>query len=492
MMRNLNNGVLIRKKKIKIDKRYRRILTVLAVAAAITSIIYLVISGGDPRIRFLLGAVAMGLSGQMILRANGLNGSYGLYLLGSRRGIRTIGRIAKRNTNFWKFFADWGLAMGFGLLGYLHFRKSIDKRAFILGIASILLIILLVFPYLTLMLDFIPQIGGKVSVSAQSASQPQFNYLYLLLIVASLAGGFSLSTMLLILYSGVNIIYVIFIFLRTVASSNPNYNVLTQQLPGVAPVIPGLTIPFVAGICSLFILLMVHEFSHGIMARVSKIKIKSIGVVLFGIIPFGAFVEPDESAVKKLKKKTQERIFIAGISANMLVSLFFFLLTLLLIYLVLPNINTGGILVTGVVQNAPAYNVIPVGSVIIAWGNQTIRNPYDLANIEAKYIPGAAVSLLTSNGLVDIVPTNNGKLGVLVSPAKSTGTLQVSDFAYSVFVLSFALNFFVAIFNLLPIPGFDGWRIYQNSIKNKKLLHALFCVVLISILLNALPWIWTI
>ena len=66
-------------------------------------------------------------------------------------------------------------------------------------------------------------------------------------------------------------------------------------IPGVE--IPGSTIfiPFVSGIIALATCLIVHEFSHGVISISEKISIKSIGLLLFAIIP-GAFVEPDEDS----------------------------------------------------------------------------------------------------------------------------------------------------------------------------------------------------
>lgn len=69
---------------------------------------------------------------------------------------------------------------------------------------------------------------------------------------------------------------------------------------------------------------------------------------------------------------------------------------------------------------------------------------------------------------------------------------QVANFFYELAALSFGLNFFVAIFNLLPIPGFDGWRIYASKIKSKKVLNALTIIIVIGLLANVLPWFWTI
>ena len=61
-------------------------------------------------------------------------------------------------------------------------------------------------------------------------------------------------------------------------------------LPGVE--MPGSTIyvPLGYGLISLATVLIVHEFSHGILSRVEKINIKSVGLLLFTILP-GAFVE---------------------------------------------------------------------------------------------------------------------------------------------------------------------------------------------------------
>jgi Zn-dependent protease len=56
--------------------------------------------------------------------------------------------------------------------------------------------------------------------------------------------------------------------------------------------------------------------------------------------------------------------------------------------------------------------------------------------------------------------------------------------------LSFLLNFLVAVVNLLPIPGFDGWQVYRTKVKNAKYLNLLAALILVALVINALPWIW--
>jgi Peptidase family M50 len=470
-------------------------VTILFIAATILALSYLFMASGSVLLRFFLAIVVLIISGSAIARANGIPDSYGAYLHGGKKGIDLVDSLASRNEWLWNGLADWGLGLGFGLLSLPMFGKRISKKTFLLGMATILVILIFVFPYLSLVLSFInlPQITNAAAASTTTTTTVQgSNLLYYALIAAGIIGGFSLFTMIVILYAGGSILLGIFEFIAGYASSNPNYSLLTSQVPGVAPIIPGITIPFSAGIISLVALLIVHEFSHGIQARIAKIKIKSIGVILFGIIPLGAYVEPDESKVKKLKARDQDRISIAGISANMFVSLLFFAVTLLMLYLVLPNVSTGGVIVTSVMKNSPAYGIIAPNSTVLMWNNLTIRNEYDLATAESGYIAGNYVSITTNGGVSSIMPSGAGKLGIYVAPAAtSSAAYQVTNFIYAIAVLSFGLNFFVAIFNLLPIPGFDGWRIYQGKVKNKRLLKALAALIVAAILINVLPWFWT-
>ena len=86
-------------------------------------------------------------------------------------------------------------------------------------------------------------------------------------------------------------------------------------LPGLNPIIP-----LWYGIFALAVAIIVHEFSHGILARRVKIKLKSLGVLLF-IVPIGAFVEPDEKQMEKINRRDRARIFSAGLTTNIILAL---------------------------------------------------------------------------------------------------------------------------------------------------------------------------
>jgi len=92
-----------------------------------------------------------------------------------------------------------------------------------------------------------------------------------------------------------------------------------------------------------------HEFCHGIFSKVNNVKIKSTGFAFLG--PFsGAFVEPDEAKVKKLRIKNQLAILSAGTFANVLMTfLFFIIMWLFFISFFAP---------AGVVFNTYAFSVV--------------------------------------------------------------------------------------------------------------------------------------
>ena len=87
-------------------------------------------------------------------------------------------------------------------------------------------------------------------------------------------------------------------------------------LPGINPILPLEYLGFI--LLGLIIAIMVHEFSHGILALVDKIKVKSLGI-LYLIVPIGAFCEPDDDEVKKARILSRLRIYAAGPTANFVV-----------------------------------------------------------------------------------------------------------------------------------------------------------------------------
>lgn len=102
---------------------------------------------------------------------------------------------------------------------------------------------------------------------------------------------------------------------------------------------PGfIGIPFWFWIITIAFILIPHEFFHGIMARADKVKLKSVGIVLFAIFP-GAFVEPDEKQLSKKKLLTKLRVFAAGSFMNIMIAMV--ILSATQAFLWEPNVGTG-------------------------------------------------------------------------------------------------------------------------------------------------------
>jgi membrane-associated protease RseP (regulator of RpoE activity) len=109
-----------------------------------------------------------------------------------------------------------------------------------------------------------------------------------------------------------------------------------ENLPPIAPLLPYFPklfnlesifppLYFTYFLIALAIVALSHEASHGIFARLHKIKVKTTGLAFFGPF-FGAFVEPDEKQMAKKSKTAQLGILAAGTFANLVMALLFVLI----------------------------------------------------------------------------------------------------------------------------------------------------------------------
>ena len=130
---------------------------------------------------------------------------------------------------------------------------------------------------------------------------------------------------------------ILYLFGKTVwiYISNPLISEVIKA-PPVAPLIPYF--PQLFGMESFFpsfyftyfliaiaIVAFVHEFSHGIFMKFSKIKIKSTGIVFLGPI-LGAFVEEDKKSFDGKGKFNRLSVLGAGVFANLMTGIIFFFL----------------------------------------------------------------------------------------------------------------------------------------------------------------------
>ena len=105
---------------------------------------------------------------------------------------------------------------------------------------------------------------------------------------------------------------------------------VTPLLPGIeiAPGIPVLS--FWHWILGILIIATIHEFSHGIYARLNKVPIKSSGFAFLGPL-LAAFVEPNEKTMAKKRNRKQIHILSAGPISNIIKGILFLIIGSLII-----------------------------------------------------------------------------------------------------------------------------------------------------------------
>ena len=246
------------------------------------------------------------------------------------------------------------------------------------------------------------------------------------------------------------------------------------ETPAVSIIIPGVEmpgssiyVPFLYGLIALATVLVVHEFSHGVQAVGEKIPIKSIGLLLFAVIP-GAFVEPDEDELKKAKKSSRLRVYAAGSVANMSLALIAIILVSLISAGIPHYFAEDGIEVGRVVGDSPCDGILKEGMVLESIDNHTIKDSKSYVDIVSSYKPGDDVLIKTDQGTysihLDKNPNNDsrGFFGIQANKHfklidNSLGSIPWVLFEFlELFQWIFMLNLGIGLFNLLPLKPLDG------------------------------------
>ncbi|MFQ5406501.1 MAG: site-2 protease family protein [Candidatus Micrarchaeia archaeon] len=317
------------------------------------------------------------LSGMLIGRLTGMETYYGIIMLRGKAGLGFMEKLAKKHPDFFREVADFGLSMGFGLpYSFMLFYKK--PRKFLLhAFFVVLFFLLLSFAY------------------AGAPGSPSSVQTALFVLALGLLGGLAGLGFVLLAIQAMAILTV------------PNIPA------GVMLVIPGLTVPL-EWVVAILIAAAVHEIAHGVLSRVEKLNVTSSGGVLFGFLPIGAFVEPDEKKFKKIDTHKKRRILVAGTTANFFTALLFFLLTLL----VLPAypLFAGGLSIASVSNTSSALGVLFEGERVLSVNGQPVLLQADLA----RFSKGGFLSIETSQKTLNVSITE-----VVVD------SVSVSTFAYA-------------------------------------------------------------
>ncbi len=289
---------------------------------------------------------------------------------------------------------------------------------------------------------------------------------------------------------------------------------IPEALPGLAPVLPGVSVPglprlsFLHWILAILLVATIHEFSHGIYSRLIKVKIKSTGFAFLGPI-LAAFVEPDEGQLAKKKTNEQLQVLSAGSFSNVLLALF----TILFLVFIFSPISSKMVDLKGV-EIADIDRTLPI--------NMTNINPGDIIeSINGVIIDdvGKIKSLVKDLKSEDEVrvKTDKGEYTVKLGANKEKETiLGVSLTGYKTEVKPnykiiyplyswiamllfwiFNISFGVGLFNLLPLGPVDGGKMFyvsslhftKDSKKAAKMLSIVSIIILLLIFVNMWPFI---
>lgn len=287
----------------------------------------------------------------------------------------------------------------------------------------------------------------------------------------------------------------------------------TPIIPGVH--IPGVEVfvPFWYGIIALFVTIVIHEFSHGVVAEAYRMKVKNSGFVMFGPLP-GAFVEPDEKDLEKASRKAQLSVYAAGPFSNIVLTII-----LIILFGFLPlfaNVMGGsspgldkftdktsivnfaelrqtmyiptGLEILNVSEGSAAYEAGLPGKTNITHINGVFIGD-NLSAFEKEIIgfqnlrPGDIVEFTSANQTWTIVTkpheqnTSRGQIGIVFNTAYTTEKNPVSLEKYGRFGFVLIEIFFQQIFwiillssgiglaNLLPLGPVDGGRMLLTSLE---------------------------
>lgn len=284
-------------------------------------------------------------------------------------------------------------------------------------------------------------------------------------------------------------------------------------LPGINPYLP-----LVDGWIALVVAMVIHEGAHGVIARSLGLPVKSAGLLLFLVIPIGAFVEVDEEAMKAASAKDSGRVLAGGAGVNFVVGI----VSLLLLFSVVSSMTpaTNGIGIAQVVVPSPAATAgLRPGDFIIAVNGIHYNDPV-LAAKSSWYRPGQVINITVwrdgtvkqfSNVTLATNPENSSSAYLGVSDAGYAGlqglvsrytgsfftrpalylciptfpqcqdaapfsgslsALYSSPYGTSLAPLAtllywfFFLNFNLAIFNALPLYPLDGGQAFKLGVKS--------------------------
>lgn len=289
----------------------------LIIAAAL-ALFYITLQFSIPGMwKFLLVVLEMTLAGQLLIKLYKLPSEIGMVLVKSKGGIEAIDALAKGEKAF-NFLADAGSAACYGLLSLVLMRKTGSPATLALGLLVLAFASFIVAPSAFVFLFQVLKIGQVDKSMGTLASSGDIGLI-------AVAGTLLVGGLFLFMLAGI-VLYGTVVLAALANTLFFGADTISRTSAGGTFLLPGINLPFFEGILALLVVLIVHEGAHAILTRIARVPLLSSGVAFFGIIPIGAFVEPDEKKLAAVPAPAQTRVLVAGAAANLMACCAFFVL----------------------------------------------------------------------------------------------------------------------------------------------------------------------
>jgi membrane-associated protease RseP (regulator of RpoE activity) len=400
----------------------------------------------------------------------------------SERGLSLIDKIAKKGKKFWEAYADFGIILAFGFLGglYVFQEKQITSR-----------------------------LEGK--------NPKNFHFSLKTLVYSVLVAGFitfvTIFTNLIPLTEALALFFLFLTgfsgamtFLLAEAAFQTAFGLLTGEsvVAKVAPVIPGvrvkgapITFPWY-GWLAFPLLLVFHEVSHGILARVGGVKVDSTGLFTLGLFPGGAFVEPDEKQLEKSDLRTKLRVFAVGSTSNYVTAMLFLAVLLaasIPLSSALSQYPTHPELIY-LEESSNAPEGFSPGSKIISINGTVLNSTTELSNVTEAIGAGNPVLLVTDKGSFVFDLTSEAKIGGVFKDSFHglPPELELWSTVFTFWMMFVFFSAVIGVMNLLPFWILDGGLMVKAFFKEfcsariaNRLALAITVVITLFFVVNVLP-----
>ncbi|MEM5875133.1 MAG: M50 family metallopeptidase [Candidatus Aenigmatarchaeota archaeon] len=285
---------------------------------------------------------------------------------------------------------------------------------------------------------------------------------------------FNIISLISLIISIPTIVIISYILVSSFLKLQPTIAIVLPSVSGYKYPGPVISVPFFYWIVSIFLIILFHETMHAIIAINNGLEVKRYGIIYLFLIPIGAFVDLDETKLRKSNLKTKIKVYSAGSLGNFLLALISFLIIYSSLYLFNIVIEDWGVYFESTIPESPA-EMVNLSGVIYQIDDNRIKNTYDLSSFLLNKTPGDKIKIYTTAGEYELelgekdnksfIGINNVKTYfVYKGSKKKVSESFISLFSHLLILFRWVLllSLGVGLANMLPIVPLDGGLVVRD------------------------------